>query len=150
MKLATEVIAPPHLTNPVPSALTWQQTMLAVMYPIGRQALDSIRGGNPKTAGSFWLQPVDEGRAVGFGIGSSWPKWWVLEYDMPAHQIDAGKNAPFLRFIGRDGNLVKVRSVDHPGHAGNMAIQDAIGVAEAQLRAALPNAVRVIWTGGQV
>lgn len=146
MRISTSVQAPPHITNPIPAATSWHEAVLSVMTPIMRDLLAKVRAANPKIAGSFGIRVIDEGISVGYGLLSTWPKWWVLEYTMPAHTISA-RRKPYLVFEGRDGHLVRVKSVEHPGHTGNNAIHDAVGVAETQLRAALPGVVKVLWGG---
>lgn len=44
------------------------------------------------------------------------------------HSIDA-KNAPFLVFMGRDGNLVFTKHVDHPGNKPNRFLVRALAAA---------------------
>lgn len=101
----------------------------------------SVAAANPKIADSFRAVPIYGFNSIGAGITSDWDKWWVLEYDMPPHVIEA-KNAPMLVFMLEDGRLIRTKSVNHPGHLGNRAIEEAMATFESEIKDALGGSLR--------
>lgn len=101
----------------------------------------SVAAANPKVSDTYRAVPTYGFNSVGAGIVSDWGKWWVLEYDMPPHPIDP-KNASYLVFMGKDGELVRTKHVNHPGHVGNHAIEEAMATFEAEIKDALGGSLR--------
>lgn len=73
------------------------------------------------------------------GIFAAW-FWRFIEFGTAPHVIKA-KNAPALRFKGKDGGLVSVQSVNHPGTSAKPHIFPTWRAFKKTARRKMANAV---------
>ncbi len=135
MKHTIELEVPPELREAADVAANFRAIMTEQTRGPMQLVLDHVKSQNNKESDQWALAPVDEGNRFGWEMVTSFDKWWTLEDDMPPHVIEA-KPGGVLAFVA-NGQTVFASRVNHPGHVGNHAVENAMHVYERSIGEAI-------------